>query len=256
MKPIVAILFLVLLTSACQQNVDTESEIIEDKPAILPADSIIQLSLNAHGVPVFNDYQFQFTFRDKQYGFRYYPNGFMYKRVDTLSENITHDYYTESVFWRKENGEKVELSDSIQTLYQSSINSVIYFASLPYKLADEAVIASYKGKVTIKDKECLAVEVRFAEAGGGEDHDDIFYYWFDAKSHLINYLAYSYHTNGGGVRFRSAYNRTTVKGAVFQDYVNYKVPVGTALNDIPALFEQDSLEELSRIENLDIVVAE
>ena len=64
----------------------------------------------------------------------------------------------------------------------------------------------------------------------------------------MNYMAYSYHTNDGGVRFRSAYNPRTVDGIRFQDYVNWEAPIGTPLEELPKLYENGQLKELSKIE--------
>jgi hypothetical protein len=218
------------------------------------ADSIIKLSQKSHGVSAFEEKMFQFDFRNKAYSFWFSNQGFKFNRIDTVGQEIIHDNYSNEDFWREVNGESIPLTEEEASKYKASVNSVIYFASLPYKLSDAGVLASYKGQQTIKSKVYEVVEVRFGEEGGGEDYDDIFYYWINAESYLIDYLAYQYNTNGGGVRFRAAYNRQKVSGAVFQDYINYEVAIGTALEEIPALFEKDSLKELSRIENTNIVV--
>ena len=65
----------------------------------------------------------------------------------------------------------------------------------------------------------------------------------------MDYLAYSYETDGGGIRFRAAYNPREINGLRFQDYVNYK-PQGldVALKDLDYLYEQGSLIEVSKIE--------
>ena len=59
--------------------------------------------------------------------------------------------------------------------------------------------------------------------------------------------------SGGGVRFRSAYNSRKVGGIIFQDYINFKAAVGTPLANLPKLFEQGKLKELSRIETKNVV---
>ena len=71
----------------------------------------------------------------------------------------------------------------------------------------------------------------------------------------IDYLAYNYVTDGGGVRFRSAINKRRVNGLLVQDYINYapldkKMP----LPDLIAEFEKDALIERSRIVNSDITL--
>ena len=58
------------------------------------------------------------------------------------------------------------------------------------------------------------VKVWFDKEGGGKDFEDVYCYWFNQKTHLIDYLAYT----NGGPRFRRVKNRKTVGGIVFQDY--------------------------------------
>ncbi|MFK8045839.1 MAG: DUF6503 family protein [Crocinitomicaceae bacterium] len=211
------------------------------------ADSIIALAQIAHGVAAFDSLGFEFIFRNKKYTFDFKNS--MFTRSDSADWRYIKDFYQGDNFYREINGERESLTDSDQSKYASSVNSVIYFATLPYKLTDESVISYDMGQQIIKSNTYNGVKVEFKEKGGGEDHQDVFYYWFNSKTHLIDYFAYQYETNGGGIRFREAIKQTKVGGSVFQDYVNYEVAVGTRLHEIPALFEMDSLKELSRIEN-------
>ena len=71
----------------------------------------------------------------------------------------------------------------------------------------------------------------------------------------IDYLAYNYITDGGGVRFRSAINKRRVNGLLVQDYINYaplnkKMPLSNLITE----FEKGTLIELSRIINSDITL--
>ena len=50
-----------------------------------------------------------------------------------------------------------------------------------------------------------------------------------------------------------AYNTRVIDGITFQDYINYKAAVGTALKDLPALYEKGKLKELSKIETENVV---
>jgi hypothetical protein len=119
---------------------------------------------------------------------------------------------------------------------------------LPQPLSDPAVIASRKKDVSIKQKEYYSIEVKFSENNGGEDFEDIFMYWFDKEDYSMDYLAYQYNTDGGGVRFREAYNSRVIDDIIFQDYNNFKASIGTPLIELPTLFEQNKLELLSKIE--------
>ena len=69
--------------------------------------------------------------------------------------------------------------------YSESLNSVIYFALLPYKLSDKAVKVSYKQDVSILGKDYFEIEVTFDVEGGGKDHDDKFYYWVDKERNTV-----------------------------------------------------------------------
>jgi hypothetical protein len=122
-------------------------------------------------------------------------------------------------------------------------------------LQDPAAMKSYEGLTTINGKDYYTIKVTFKQDGGGEDFDDEFFYWFHKESFLLDYLAYNYTTEGGGVRFRQAYNRQTIDGFVFQDYVNYKPSdKATPLDLLPELFQDGKLIELSRIENAEIKI--
>ena len=95
----------------------------------------------------------------------------------------------------------------------------------------------------------------FSQEGGGKDFEDEFIYWFDVENYTIKYLAYSYLTDGGGARFREAFNPRTIGKIRFVDYVNYKPnPETRYIMNFDSLFESGSLEELSLIEIKNIVV--
>ena len=156
-------------------------------------------------------------------------------------------------FSHTKNGVETELSKKDITIYTEDVNSVVYFATLPYKLGDRAVNKTYHESTIIKGQEYDVIAVDFDQEGGGIDYEDKFMYWINSETKTIDYLAYSYETNVGGVRLRTAYNPRTIDGIRFQDYVNYKVEQGTPLAEIPGLFEKGELEELSRIITEDVV---
>jgi hypothetical protein len=214
--------------------------------------SLVNDAIKAHGGMLYDGAYYQFVFRGKLYTFNN-ENGTTYtvKEKDSLGNQI-EDALHNGNFTRKVNDKPIELSDKDISKYSNALNSVIYFATLPHKLKDEAVQKEYVGETVIKEEDYDVIEVTFVEEGGGKDHDDIFMYWINKKSHYINYLAYSYSVNESGVRFRSAYNPRTIDGIRFQDYINWEAPLGTPLQQLPALFEKGELKELSRIETEDI----
>ncbi|SIQ10566.1 DUF6503 family protein [Maribacter ulvicola] len=212
------------------------------------AETIVQNAIKAHGGNAYGTANYEFVFRDKIYMFNN-GNGYAYRVnfKDSLGNRI-EDNLKNGTFHRKVNEELVELSKKDIAIHSNALNSVIYFATLPHKLNDTAVQKERIGETVIKGEEYDVVRITFGKEGGGTDHDDVFMYWINKKSHYVNYLAYSYSVNDGGVRFRSAYNPRTIDGIRFQDYINWKAPVGTALKDLPAMFQKNELKELSRIE--------
>jgi hypothetical protein len=190
-----------------------------------------------------------FRFRVRDYVYRMEGGDYEYtRRYEDTSGTITVDVLTNEGLTRTVNGDTVNLDSTWSNRYSNSVNSVIYFAFLPFRLNDPAVIKTYNGIVAIKDKNYHEILVRFKEEGGGADHDDNFLYWFDVDTYALDYLAYDYLTNGGGVRFRQAINRRTINGLTVQDYINYKPESDTiVLADMREAFESDELVELSRI---------
>ncbi|WP_299319176.1 DUF6503 family protein [uncultured Maribacter sp.] len=216
------------------------------------AEVIVQNAIKAHGGSLYDSANYEFVFRDKVYMFN---NGdesaYRVNFKDSLGNRI-EDNFKNGSFSRTINDKIVDLSEKDISIHSNALNSVIYFATLPHKLNDKAVHKENVGETVIKGEDYDVIRVTFGKEGGGKDHDDIFMYWVNKKSNYINYLAYSYSTNDGGVRFRSAYNPRTIDGIRFQDYINWAAPVGTQLKELPALFEKEELKELSRIETEDV----
>lgn len=215
--------------------------------SISKADKVLNRAFKAHGGQKYEQAKYSFTFRNKDYNFENNGTNFKYEVKSNKGDTTIHDILEDGKFTRTLNGNPEKLSSKEENNYRNSLNSVLYFATLPHKLNDKAVKKQYKGKAKIKSKEYEVLKITFNEEGGGVDHDDIFYYWIGSDDHQIDYLAYSYHVNKGGVRFRTAFNKRTVDGIIFQDYVNYKAEIGTPLEDLPILWEQSKLKKLSEI---------
>lgn len=177
------------------------------------------------------------------------------RRIKEDSVEVIADTYTPNSFSRSINGSLVYPPDSMIFKYKESINSVFYFALLPYKLDDPAVIANRLENEKIGGKDYYKIKVRFKEEGGGEDFQDVFIYWFDAADYSLDYLAYSFQTNGGGLRFRKAYNERRIEDIHFVDYVNYKATKEMELESLAKRFEAGELKELSRIELENLMVS-
>ncbi|MTI21801.1 hypothetical protein E1176_12285 [Fulvivirga sp. RKSG066] len=235
MKSLYTILLFALLLSAC--NLETEDP-----------QEIVDAAMKTAGSENINNTEIEFIFRDTEYGAQHTDGKFEYVRIfKNDNSDLVRDEYTNDGFTREINGQAVSVADTMATKYSNSINSVIYFALLPYGLNDDAVNKIYLGEKEIDGKMYHKVEVNFDEEGGGEDFEDVFIYWVNKESKKVDYLAYEYHTEGGGMRFRVAYNERLINEIRFVDYINYKPKEKIELTAIDDAFMNDGLEELSRI---------
>lgn len=214
---------------------------------------ILNETITAHGGDLYNSAQYSFIFRDNNYQFKNDKKNYEYIKSSKKNESIINDVLTNGDLQRTVDGKLIKLSDKEIASGTGAINSVIYFATLPHKLNDEAVNSKYIESTIIKGNNYNVLEITFNKEGGGEDHDDEFYYWINKDTKKIDYLAYSYKVNKGGIRFRSAYNTRVIDGITFQDYVNYEAEVGVPLKSLPALYEMNKLKELSRIKTENII---
>ena len=140
------------------------------------------------------------------------------------------------------------LSEHEQSRFSEAVNSVVYFALLPHFLNDLAVQKRYIGKSTVKGEPYHKIEVSFRKEGGGKDYSDVFTYWFHQDKHTMDYLAYRFHRDGGGTRFRAAFNQRRINGILFADYHNYKgTESDTSTVDYDQRFERGQLTKVSEV---------
>ena len=219
------------------------------------AQTVVDKAIKAHGQDKLEHVKISFDFRGKSYSAVRKSESYTYTRTFIDSLELVEDVLINSTdFTRMINGDTIDLADTMVTKYSNSVNSVLYFVQLPYLLNDPAVVKSYEGTQTIEKTLYDVIKVQFKSSGGGEDFEDEYRYWFNQKTSMLDYMAYNYLTDGGGVRFREAYNRSERYGITFQDYINYEVPLGTPLDDVPEMFRKGELNELSRIINQNIEV--
>ena len=215
------------------------------------AQEVIDQAIIAHGQHLFENSTLSFLFRDKQYSARRSDAEYIYTRSFKDGSALIEDILINSTdFSRKKNGVSIEIEKEWANKYSKSINSVLYFFQLPYLLNDPAVKKTYQGVRQIKDKDYNQIKVSFQVENGGEDFNDEYLYWINVNNFEIDYFAYNYITDGGGVRFRSAINKRRVHGLLIQDYINY-APKNkeTPLSDLINLFEKEALIERSIIVN-------
>ncbi|WP_452229533.1 MULTISPECIES: DUF6503 family protein [unclassified Lacinutrix] len=220
------------------------------------ANTIIEKAIEVAGGQKYGDAEIVFNFRDKQYTAIRKKDIYQYEREFKDSTQVTRDVLNNKGFKRFINNKEMVVADTMAVKYAASVNSVHYFALLPYGLNDAAVIKEDLGEVFIKGKKYHKIKVTFKQEGGGEDFEDEFLYWINTKTFTVDYLAYSYQEDSGvGIRFREAYNVRTINGLRFVDYNNFK-PADESLNllDTDKAFENDTLKLLSKIELKEITV--
>ncbi len=228
----------------------------KEKPkASYTVQEIIDKSIEDSGGMHYIDHNTSFVFRNRKYVSQNDQGKKILKRISFLDSITITDEKTNAGFQRFINDSLVKLSDSIANRYANSVNSVHYFARLPYGLNDGAVHKKILGEESIKGVNYYKIEVTFDQNNGGEDFDDVYVYWFNKETFKPEYLAYDFHVNGGGQRFREAYNERYVNGIRFVDYNNFKTKTkGMAIYEIGQLFEKGELELLSKIELSEVEV--
>ena len=223
-----------------------------------PSQEIIDRTIEAAGGDLYANSEVRFDFRDMSYIGKRNGGLFTYERIFEDSTGSYRDVLNNEGFIRYINGKLVDVIDTMAQKYTSSVNSVLYFALLPYGLNDAAVIKEYLGEASVKENLYDKVKITFQQDGGGEDYQDVFVYWINKENRYIDYMGYTYETDGGGKRFREAYNPSIINGIRFQDYINYKPTDddSTDIIDFDELFQSGGLEELSRIElkNIEVIV--
>ncbi len=222
------------------------------------AEQLVTDAIKAHGGDAYKTANISFIFRGKNYHFKNDGVNYLYELTEKKEDSSTWKHTLDNGDFQIEvDGEIKQFDEKKADSYKNALNSVIYFATLPSKLQDPAVIADYKGETFINDTAYHLVVITFNKEDGGKDFEDKFLYWIHHKTKLIDYLAYSYEDKeGSGSRFRKAYNRREIEGIIFQDYINYKGSPDVHLYVLAEQFERGELEELSRIETEDIITVE
>lgn len=222
----------------------------------LSAQEIIDKTTVKAGVDKVVNSRISFDFRDKSYLSNRKNGIFSLERITKTGDSITKDVLSNNGFERYIDDKLVQVSDSMAIKYSESINSVHYFATLPYGLNDKAVKKKLLQEITIKEKTYYKIEISFEQEGGGVDYEDVFVYWIEKENFTIDYMAYKFHVNGGGVRFREVTKEVRNKGIRFVNYNNYKPRNETIdVSNLDIEFQNNNLVLLSEInlENIKVV---
>ncbi len=221
----------------------------------LTAQEIIDKTITVSSADLVANAQISFDFRDRTYIANRNKGLFSLERITKKGDSITKDILSNNGFNRYVDGKPTHVPDSMALKYSESINSVHYFSVLPYGLNDKAVQKKLLEEAQIKGKDYYKIQVTFQQEGGGIDYQDVFVYWIDKESFTIDYLAYKFHVNGGGVRFREVIKYMKVSGIRFVNYANYKSKnEATVVTDLDKDFINNNLVRLSEInlENINV----
>lgn len=221
----------------------------------LSAQEIIDRSIAASNVSLISNTSISFDFRERTYNADRHNGVFSLERITKKGDSITKDVLSNTGFKRYVDDQLVQVSDSMAIKYSESINSVHYFAVLPYGLNDLAVQKKLLGEINIKGKQYYKIQVTFKQEGGGIDYQDVFVYWIGKEDFKIDYLAYEFHVNGGGVRFREVIKESNVAGIRFVNHANYKSKNNTkVVSELDKEFINGDLVRLSEInlENINV----
>ncbi|TXE17475.1 deoxyribose-phosphate aldolase [Psychroserpens burtonensis] len=240
--------FFLLNCKDVKQDVSAETQKVQ---------SIIDKTIEVSGGNKFDKSAIEFTFRATKYtSIRDFDSRVLSRYMINENNDSVKDVLSSGEFQRFINDFPISVPDSMAVKYSASVNSVHYFAVLPYGLNDLAVKKTLLEDVLVKNNSYYAVKVTFNQDGGGEDFEDVFMYWVNKETNKVDYLAYSYNeSDGKGIRFREAYNERYVNGLRFVDYNNYK-PADSSISliSLPQLFEKGKLKMISKIELENIAV--
>jgi len=211
------------------------------------AERIVDRAIERHGGSRYTSSRISFRFRGIPFVVEQNRGMFEYTRTYSDTSGSIVEVLSNDGFVRTANGEPYEMTEREFNIWTEAVNSVVYFALLPYKLNDPAVVKRSLGQEVVEGRTYDRVEVTFQPEGGGRDHDDRFVFWFEAETSEMDYLAY-YYTKRGTSRFRKAVNAREVGGIRFADYMNYRADSLSSEVELAArAYESGKLSLLSEV---------
>lgn len=220
-------------------------------------EKVIEKSIEASGGENYVNAEIDFTFRNRRYKSKRNGDIFRLERiVKDSTGKTTHDVLSNEGLKRFVNSKAATVPDSMVTRISDGVNSVHYFVQVPFVLNSPAANKELLGEDEVEGETYYEVKVSFREEGGGTDFEDEFLYWIHKENFTVDYLAYRFFTNDGGIRFRKAVNPRVVEGIRFVDYQNYRTEeLSTPLRDLDSLYEAGKLEFFSDIQTENISVS-
>lgn len=231
----ILLVFMLIASSSCEVKSPSAQEVLDK--AILK-----------HGFNIENEFDVSFEFRNQRFEADLSAMSNVLRRVTKEANKTVEDIIDDDSFIHRVDNQEVALDSEVSWRYSSDTRSVIYFALLPYGANEGAISKELMPSIKIKGEPYYKVEVTYGNNGGGKDFENVFVYWIHQKNFTVDYLAYSYYINGGGVRFREAYNQREVNGVRFQDYINYTIEKDFPAHELDYAFQTGQLKEISRIE--------
>ncbi|MGD1946607.1 MAG: DUF6503 family protein [Croceivirga sp.] len=222
----------------------------------LTAQQVVDSSIVNSGGDQYVNHDVTYIFRDRTYISENVEGKKVLKRITNTDSIVITDVLGPNGFTRFFNDSLMTLPDTLANSYANAVNSVHYFSRLPFGLNDVAVRKELLGNTEILGKPYYKMKVTFSQQNGGKDFEDIYLYWFGKKDFKPQYLAYKFYTNGGGIRFREAFNERYVNGIRFVDYRNFKPKKGRQVDfmKIDSVYSLGELELLSMIELKNLAV--
>lgn len=214
------------------------------------AEAVIDRAIRAHGAHLLANAVLEFTFRGDRYKAVRQAGLFSYERLYEDSTGSVRDVVNNDDIFREIDGVPQSINERTRSSILSKVNSIIYFASLPYPLKDPAVMKRDLGPTEILGTTYDRIEITFHRQGGGPDYQDRFVYWINVETSLIGYLAYYYYTDETGSRLRELVNPRDVNGFRAADHLNYASrmdTLGTRLEGYESLIGTDGLELVSEV---------
>ncbi|MDT0647859.1 DUF6503 family protein [Zunongwangia sp. F260] len=245
MKYRFTVLIIVLVFFSCKES-NEESD----------AQEVVNKAIEIAGGENYQRARINFNFRNVSYKSIRNNDEFELERlvIDSLGSK-TRDLLSNNGLIRFRNDSVVKVADSIINSVSNSVNSVHYFLQLPFGLNDPGVNKKLVGRDTINGKGYYEIKVTFEAGTNGSDHEDEYLYWINEDIFTVDYLAYNFEVNGGGVRFRKAINPRVINGIRFVDYENFKYrDAGVDLKKLDSLYTAGELSLVSKIINEDIEV--
>ncbi len=215
--------------------------------------NIIDKTIESYGGEIYKNAAIEFDFRGRHYKILRNKGKILFERTYKDTAGNIKEGFNNKIVFKEVDGQAITLTEGKANSIKESVNSAVYFFSLPYLLNDRAIIKKYLGVGTVKGKTYYKIGVTFKQEGGGVDYQDRYVYWIHKENYSMDYFAYDFKVNGGGSRFRRIHNKRSVIGIIFADQENFtSEKININIEDYDKMYEEENLMKISDI-NIDNV---